>query len=233
MNVEPERCFDCGDCVPTCPVDAILLWSGHVSIDQERCVECGVCWRTGVCLTAVFVPEELAWPRVLRAMFSDPATVHPKTRLAGRGMEEIKTNDLRGIYTADRIGVSAEIGRPGVGASFRDVQCITRALALTGANFAADNPLIELIVDTARGDLMAEILDERVLSVIVECIVPEAQLVETLEVLLEAAGSLPVPVLVSLAGGYRDDGRLAYQPALAAMGLQCLPTGKTNLGFQA
>lgn len=233
MKLEPVRCFDCGDCVPICPVDAILLCSGNVSIDQDKCVECGVCWRSGVCITSVFIPEELSWPRVLRAMFSDPATVHPKTRLAGRGMEEIKTNDVRNTYAGDMIAVSAEIGRPGVGAAFRDVQRITHALADAGANFASGNPFTELIVDLRRGDLAPDILDERVLSVIVECLVPEDRLASTLRALIKEASCLPAPVLVSVAGARRDDGSMAYQPALRALGFECLPTGKMNLGFLA
>lgn len=233
MNIEPERCFACGDCVPICPVGAILLHAGDVSIDQDKCVECGVCWRGDVCLTSVFMPGQLSWPRVLRAMFSDPATVHPRTRLAGRGMEEIKTNDVRGLYTGDTVAVSAEVGRPGGGASFRDVQCITRALAGVGACFAVDNPLIELIADPVHGDLADDVLDERVLSAIVECLVLECQLAPTLAALIEASSRLPVPVLVSVAGARLGDGSMAYQPAVRALGLETLSTGKMNLGFLA
>jgi len=94
-------------------MDAILLLEEVVTIDRNRCVECGVCWRTNVCPTSIFEPEDLPWPRVLRAMFSDPATEHRGTGTAGRGMEEIKTNDVRRIYVGDLVGVSAEIGRPG------------------------------------------------------------------------------------------------------------------------
>ena len=231
MKLDPDRCFDCGDCISICPVDAIRLQAGVVSIDQERCVECGVCWRTNVCLNSVFAPEELTWPRQLRAIFSDPATEHRRTRLAGRGMEEIKTNDVRRLYIDDLIGVSAEIGRPGVGASFHDVQRITQALAECGARFTVDNPLMDLIVDPARGRLNPDILNERVLSVIVECLVPEAGLERTLRGLIKASSQSSVPVLLSVAGACRADGSMVYQSVLEAMALDCLPTGKINLGF--
>jgi len=231
MKINPERCFACGDCVPICPVDAILLHDGMVSINQDQCVECGVCWRTHVCLSSVFEQEELPWPRVLRAMFSDPATEHRQTGLAGRGMEEIKTNDVRHVYVNDLVGVSAEIGRPGIGASFHDVQCITQALAECGARFADGNPLMALFVDAARGLLAPDILGERVISIIVECQVREADLKPTLRSLIDASSRLAVPVLISVAGAYAADGAASYQHVLEEMELVCLPTGKMNLGF--
>jgi NAD-dependent dihydropyrimidine dehydrogenase PreA subunit len=231
MKLKPDRCANCGECVLICPVDAISLQAGIVSIDRSQCVECGVCSRSNVCPYSVFEPEELPWPRALRAMFSDPATEHRLTRLAGRGIEEIKTNDVRRLYIDDMIGVSAEIGRPGVGASFFDVQCITRTLAESGAHFIADNPLMELIVDPAKGLLDPGILNERVLSVIVECVVPEAKLEHTLRSLIEASSELSAPVLLSVAGTCRADGSMSYQQVLDAMAIECLPTGKMNLGF--
>lgn len=231
MKLHPARCFNCGDCVTICPVDAIRLKDSVISIDQYRCVECGVCWRTHVCLTSVFEPEELTWPRVLRAMFSDPATEHRQTGLAGRGMEEIKTNDVRRLYVDDLVGVSAEIGRPGIGASFHDVQHITLAMAECGAQFTANNPMAELIVDPIRGLLRSDILDERILSVILEYLVPEADLEQTLRGLVDVSSRLSVPVLISIAGAYTADGVASYQRVLEEMALVCLPTGKINIGF--
>ena len=231
MKLVPERCFNCGDCVPICPMNAILLQNGVVSIDQDQCVECGVCWRSHVCVASVFEFEELPWPRVLRAMFSDPATEHRRTGLAGRGMEEIKTNDVRRFYVDDLVGVSAEIGRPGIGASFHDVQCITRAMAECGAQITAQNPMAELIVDPVRGLLPSDILDERILSVILEYLVPKTDLKQILRTLIDVSSWLSVPVLLSVAGAYNADGVASYQPTLKEMALVCLPTGKMNLGF--
>mgnify|MGYP002378503846 CR=1 FL=1 len=233
MKLEPDRCFDCGDCVSVCPVDAIRLQAGVISVDQARCVECGVCWRTGICPTSVFEPEELPWPRLVRALFSDPATEHRRTRLAGRGTEEIKTNDVRHCYVGDWVGVAAEVGRPGVGASFHDVQCVTQAFAEGGARFVADNPLMELIADPARGRLDPTLLDERVLSVIVEGLVPVVALEPTLRALVEACSRLSAPVLLSVVGGHDIDGSMSYRPVLEKMAFTCLPTGKMNLGFMA
>ena len=231
MKVNPSHCFDCGDCLSICPVDAILKQEGAISIDQSRCVECGVCWRTNVCPTSVFEPEDLPWPRVLRALFSDPAIEHRRTGVAGRGLEEIKTNDVCRVYAGDLVGVTAEIGRPGIGASFHDVQCITQTLAESGARLAADNPLMELFVDPGHGLIRPDILKERILSVIVEYLVPKADLERILRILIEASFRLSVPVLLSVAGVYAADGTTPYQDVLEEMALDCLPTGKINLGF--
>ncbi|NIM45537.1 MAG: 4Fe-4S dicluster domain-containing protein [Nitrososphaeria archaeon] len=44
LEVDDERCIDCGHCVSLCPVVAISLqpdWS--VEFDEEKCVGCRVC----------------------------------------------------------------------------------------------------------------------------------------------------------------------------------------------
>ncbi len=41
--VDEDTCYGCGDCLETCPVEAITL-SGHVAfVDQDLCICCGRC----------------------------------------------------------------------------------------------------------------------------------------------------------------------------------------------
>jgi uncharacterized Fe-S center protein len=43
LEVDAERCTGCGNCVPTCPVGAIVLESNKARIVPDRCVDCGFC----------------------------------------------------------------------------------------------------------------------------------------------------------------------------------------------
>lgn len=41
--VDPKTCTGCGECVPTCPLDAITLKDDVAVIDPDTCGECGAC----------------------------------------------------------------------------------------------------------------------------------------------------------------------------------------------
>ena len=46
IEVDREKCIDCGSCYSLCPVDAIAFDRDHmVTFDIERCVACGLCVR--------------------------------------------------------------------------------------------------------------------------------------------------------------------------------------------
>ena len=75
-----------------------------------------------VCPTAAFEPDELTWPRVVRRAFSDPRVPHESTGVEGRGTEEVKTNDVTGRVGLGEVGFTIELGRPGVGVRFREIQ---------------------------------------------------------------------------------------------------------------
>src|SRR6202795_3594562 len=173
----------------------------RATIDRNECVECYACYyglstehlnpgfvRTvrklfqlgrvrfdpepDVCPTAAFEPDHLEWPRVVRRAFSDPRATHESTGVQGRGTEEVKTNDVTGRVQWGEVGFTIEFGRPGVGVWFRDIQKMTVALAKAGVPFEKKNPLTSLMSDVATGALKADVLDEKVLSAIVEIKVP-------------------------------------------------------------
>lgn len=167
------------------------------TIDRDECVECFSCYnglsqehlnptmvRTlrgflklfrirfdpepDVCPTAAFQPEDLTWPRVVRRAFSDPRVPHESTGVEGRGTEEVKTNDVSGRVKVGEVGFTIEFGRPGVGVRFRDINKMTTALAAAGVEFEKKNPITTLLKDKATGEIRDDILNEKIMSAIVE-----------------------------------------------------------------
>ena len=138
-------------------------------INTDECVECFTCYRgmskehlnptfvrairktaqffrfrfdpePDICPTDAIVPEELSWPRVVRRAFSDPQVPHESTGIHGRGTAEVKTNDVTDRVKQGEAGFVVEFGRPGIGARFRDIERVTRALAELGVEFESNNP---------------------------------------------------------------------------------------------
>jgi hypothetical protein len=166
-------------------------------IAYDECVECGTCYRgmsqerlnptavravrwlarvfrfrfepePDVCPTAAFVMDDLRWPRIVRRVFSDPLVEHSSTGIHGRGTEEVKTNDVSDRVGVGEVGYVIELGRPGVGVRFCVIQAMTMALAEIGVVFEANNPITHLMTDQAKGNLKEDVLDEKILSAIVE-----------------------------------------------------------------
>ena len=171
--------------------------ANRATINSEACVECGNCLRgmsqehlnpsivrtvrklakamrlrfepePDVCPTAAFYMNELEMPRLVRQVFSDPVVEHKSTGIKGRGTEEVKTNDVIPRVGLGEVGYTIEFGRPGVGVYFRDIQEMTRELAQLGAKFEANNPIAHMMTDHATGDIREDILNEKILSGIVE-----------------------------------------------------------------
>ena len=144
MIIDQELCIGCGDCVLTCPVNAILLEDDWAEIDREGCVECGNCLRTAGCPVGAIDQDDLQWPRLLRKCFSDNQFNWPEniryTLSSGRGTEECKTNDRTGKFKKGEVGIIVELGRPNTGALLSDAEKIARTLIDLGAQMAEDSP---------------------------------------------------------------------------------------------
>lgn len=231
MKLDKGLCVDCGSCIPYCPVGALTLENGAVTLDLDRCVECHVCVRAGVCPTGALAQDELAWPRIIRSLFSDPFGKHPSTQHMGRGTEEVKTNDVTNLVTYGNVGIAVEPGRPGVSASMRDVEKITMALAKVGVRFAPRTPVTSLMVDTTTGKLREDVLGERVLSAIVECVAPRDRIPEIAEALKRASEEVDTvfSVAMFMAGG--PSGDFPSLDYFRSLGFDASPWGKTNLGL--
>jgi len=232
----------------------------RATIDRDECVECYTCYNgmsqehlnptlvralrrlfswfrlrfdpePDVCPTAAFEPEELTWPRIVRRAFSDPRVPHESTGVEGRGTEEVKTNDVSGRVKMGEVGFTIEFGRPGVGVRFWEIQEMTRALARAGVDFEKRNPVTTLMKDTATGDLREDILDEKILSAIVEIKVPVERTEEIIRLVWEVEKR--IDTVVALGVGARCDERgeeNVVAPILERLGYK-LHRAKTNTGL--
>jgi hypothetical protein len=232
----------------------------RATIEHDECVECYACYngmsqerlnpwvvRTlrrllalarvrfdpepDVCPTAAFEPEEPAWPRSVRRAFSDPRVPHESTGVEGRGTEEVKTNDVTGRVQVGEVGFTIELGRPGVGVRFSEIQQACRELAAAGVAFEKRNPVTSLMTDTATGTLREEILGEKVLSAIVEIKVGVERTEEIIRLVWDLEKRLDT--VVALGVGARCDERgeeNAVAPILERLGYR-LERAKTNAGL--
>ena len=238
-------------------IDPVLK---RATIDRDECVECYTCFnglsqehlnptlvRTArkvlaamrirfdpepdVCPTAAFEPDELTWPRVVRRAFSDPRVPHESTGVEGRGTEEVKTNDVTGRVGPGDIGFTIELGRPGVGVRFRDIKEMCLALAAGGVAFEKKNPITSLMSDVATGTIRADILDEKVLSAIVEIKVPVSRAEEIIKLVWEVEKR--IDTVVTIGAGVRCDAQghdTVVAPILERLGYD-LARAKTNIGL--
>lgn len=246
MYIDQDLCERCMDCIPVCPVGAIGIeetkfarhFSFRVVIDYETCAECGVCRRLKKCpQQAIKQVEDIPYPRILRAAFSDPTFRHASTAVLGRGTEEMKTNDVKNEFTRDNVGFSVEVGRPGVAAYFRDLQKVTMKVVALGGDFASYNPVVALM-DKSTGALQEEVLDEKVLSAIAEFVVPRDKALKVLEELVAFINAeLESVATISVIAKNEGDGGHAFLRKLEAHGnvhgYVPYPNGKVNLGIAA
>ena len=232
----------------------------RATIDSNECVECYACFngmsqehlnptlvRTlrktfqffrlrfdpepDVCPTAAFEPDELSWPRVVRRAFSDPRVPHESTGVQGRGTEEVKTNDVSGRVQLGEVGFTIEFGRPGVGVWFHEIQKMTGALAKAGVAFEKKNPITSLMSDVPAGQLREDILQEKILSAIVEIKVPVARTEEIIRLVREVEQQIDTVVALGVGTRCDENGEEdVVAPILERLGYR-LERAKTNIGL--
>jgi ferredoxin len=232
----------------------------RATINRDECVECYACFNglsqehlnpvfvrvvrktfqmlrlrfdpePDVCPTAAFEPDELAWPRVVRRAFSDPRVPHESTGVHGRGTEEVKTNDVSGRVKLGEVGFTIEFGRPGVGVRFRDMQKMCTALALAGVAFEKKNPVTSLMSDVATGAIREDILDEKVLSAIVEIKVSLERAEEIIRLVWEVEKRIETVIALGVGVRCDQDGEEnVVAPILEKLGYK-LERAKTNIGL--
>jgi hypothetical protein len=233
--------------------------ANRATVNQDECVECYTCFRgmstehlnpvmvrairkvgkwlrwrfepePDVCPTAAITEQELVWPRIVRRAFSDPVVPHESTGVHGRGTEEVKTNDVTNRVGPDDAGFTVEFGRPTIGVLFRQIQEMTTALARMGIEFEKRNPVTSLMSDASTGEIREDILNEKILSAIVEFKTSMANVPAILKKVKEVAGTLDTVVAVGVAARCDEHGENRLEEMLAAEGF-AFNRGKTNLGL--
>ena len=260
MRIDKGKCVGCANCVPVCPMGAIYIEDDRrATIVADECVECYTCYRglstehlpgstirairgllrvfrlrfepdPDVCPTSAIVPDELAWPRSVRRVFSDPVVPHELTGIGGRGTAEVKTNDVTGRVQDGEGGFVVELGRPGVGVRFREVLKVTSALAEGGVRFEPNNPVTALMSDAAKGQLRSDVLEEKILSCIVEFKVTLEQVPAVLALVEGISREVDTVVSVGVSTRCAEDGTDPLGRILLDLGYDAY-RGKVNLGL--
>lgn len=237
----------------------IDVTTGRAVVNGDECVECFACYRgmskehlspvfvrmirraakfvrfrfdpePDICPTDAITPEELTWPRIVRRAFSDPQVPHESTGIHGRGTAEVKTNDVTNRIGHGEAGFVVEFGRPGIGARFHDIQRVTTALARLGVEFEKNNPVTSLMSDTSHGFIREDILDEKVLSAIVEIKTTLAMVGAVLQEIRRLSGEINTVISIGVSTRCAEGGGDPLREILEHHGY---PTyrGKTNLGL--
>src|SRR4029434_5574449 len=232
---------------------------GRATINADECVECFTCYRgmskeqlnprmvravrrsakifrfrfdpePDICPTDAIVPEELAWPRIVRRAVTDPQVPHKSTGIHGRGTAEVKTNDVTDRVKQGEAGFVVEFGRPGIGARFSDIERVTRALAELNCEFESNNPVTSLMTDPARGLIKPEILNEKILSAIVEIKTRLEQVPSVLRKIKELSREVSTVISIGVSTRCGGAGEEPLQEILEREGYPVY-RGKTNLGL--
>jgi hypothetical protein len=168
---------------------------------------------------------------VVRRAFSDPRVPHESTGVEGRGTEEVKTNDVTGRVQVGEVGFTIEFGRPGVGVRFHEIDRMTRALAKAGVAFEKRNPVTTLMSDVATGAIREDILNEKVMSAIVEIKTTVERIEEILRLVWEVEKQIDTVVSIGVGARCNAEGEdEIVAPILERLGYR-LERAKTNIGL--
>ncbi len=239
MQVREERCIGCKRCFPYCPMGRIQILRRHekipsrvcIEIDQDQCTDCGMCLRANVCpVDALYQPQE-PWPREVRGILSNPLIEFKGSQVPGRGTEEMKTNDVSGRFGYGEAGIGVELGRPGVGAYFRDVEAVAMALAPLGYEFAGENPVTHFMSDRKTGKLREDVLKEKAVSAIIEGKCKLENLSEVLDTLGRVAKEIGTVFSVEIISKVPPKGEIPIPPILERLGYSYSINSKNNLGL--
>jgi hypothetical protein len=166
-------------------------------------------------------------------VLSDPVETHGVTGVTGRGTEEVKTNDVSGRVKKGEVGLSIDMGRPGMGVYLRDAEKVAMACAKAGFKLAPqeETPLAALMPDLKTGKLIDECLNYRLLSVIVEGRCEEEKIKDVLKALMKVQHEIDTVFSLGLISRVDPDGHCKALEFLDELGIPQPHRGKVNPGM--
>jgi hypothetical protein len=191
--------------------------------------------RHTICPSDAFEPTELTtYIKQFQHVISDAAETHGiKKGTTGRGGKEVKTQDVTGRIKQGQVGITIDMGRPGLGVYLRDVEKV--AMALIGAGVVMPpsdkSPLGSLMQDPASGELVPEYLDYHFHSLLMEGTTTTEQLPVVLKALKEVETKIETVFAVGLVMHVDKN---CYNSALDCLDDLDIPKphrGKVNLGL--
>ncbi len=230
MKIKEDLCNGCEQCIIICPTNAIKLIKKKAVINRDLCVECYVCYRDAHCPVNAIRPEKLKWPRVIRNPFSSVVAIHKLTGIPGRGTEEMKTNDVTGRFKIGEIGVSIELGRPGIGTRLSNIELFTLKLAKIGAKFEKNSPVSALLIDD-KGHIKEDIKGERVLSAIIEFKIPYEKFEQVLDIIRDVEQEIDTVFTVGIISKILNNDISSLLNLINKQGFKVAPNAKVNIGL--
>ena len=232
--IDEEKCTGCRTCQRYCTVDAIIFEDKKCHVDPSLCTECYVCLRMKVCPEEAIYAQDLEnFYKQFQHVLSDPVETHGVTGVTGRGTEEVKTNDVSGRYRKGDVGLSIDMGRPGMGVYLRDAEKVAMAAAAAGIELAPpeDTPLAAIMTDLKTGKLKDDCLDYRLLSVIVEGKCKEEKLKDVLKALKDVSQKIDTVFSLGLISRVDENGQCSSLSVLDEVGIPQPHRGKVNVGL--
>jgi len=117
-----------------------------------------------------------------------------------------------------------------VGVRFSDIEEMTKILAKAGVTFEKNNPITHLMINTTTGELRTDILNEKILSAIVEIKTTIHQVAQVLDIVEEVGERIDTVIAIGISTRCEDGEDNILGPLLDDLGYY-YARAKTNLGL--
>ena len=158
----------------------------------------------------------------LRSAFLCSKWVYPAMKTAGGG-KIINIGSMTSYFGGAKLGPYS--------ASKGSIVQMTRSLAKLDIQFEKQNPLTVLMSNVEAGCLKEEVLEEKVLSAIIEIKLNLTELPNVLQTVERVAKDLATVISVGVASRCDPDGSIAHENICREAGFPTSLNGKTNLGL--